>query len=268
MTLSILCTPDTQMSTTTYDHTKGGSPDQSPVTDLQVIPFAEYLVEHEQRLDVPDDNDAILQLVESYIEGSAQSSDLDVESVSENRAPSPGPFVGIRSTPNAGSLQLRQISVVIPAKRNLDDDILESTVDSNNGSTIKPPLKKQRILSKSSKKSQQQSFQTTEREKPCLNCVKDAISGRSYGECYDSSLGPHCYKCNTRRKCEPIPGHAVFIAKEYLRLKRLDGHQATIKNYRTCLRVLLHHTPEDFAYTETEPLTEIELELLGEGAEK
>jgi hypothetical protein len=223
MSLSIPGTPESHLSACS-DHTKGDGPDRLPTADLPAIPFTGYINEGEQGLAVLDDDDSILHQLESFIEYSPHSPEIDIENTNEDRAPSPGQFAGIEFVPNAGPLRLRRV-----VTRKLDD-LHESSIEASDASAsaIKPSQKKQRVGSKSSKKSQKQPLQTTERETPCLGCVKNAISGRSLGECYNTSSGAHCHKCNPTSKCEPIPDHAVCIAREYLRLKRLDSHQAMV----------------------------------------
>jgi hypothetical protein len=221
MSLSIPGTPEAQLSASS-DHIEGDSPHRLSTADLPAIPSTGYINEGEQGLAVSDDDDSILHELERFMEYSLHSPEIDIEGTNKDLAPSPSQFAGIEFVPNAGPLRFRKV-----VKRKLDD-LHESSVEPSDVSTIKPSPKRQQIGSKSSKKSQKQPSQTTEREIPCLGCVKGAISGRTLGECYNTSSGAHCHKCNPTSKCEPIPGHAVCIAREYLRLKKLDSHQAMV----------------------------------------
>ncbi|KAF1945181.1 hypothetical protein EJ02DRAFT_59430 [Clathrospora elynae] len=96
---------------------------------------------------------------------------------------------------------------------------------------------------------------------PCLGCVRSALAGRSYGECFDQlGGGSRCFRCASGHSCVPVSAPAAPIAAKFLAALQGGVSESQLKKLRTALRVVLDSFAEELGSGEEkeEEVEEIE----------
>ena len=71
-----------------------------------------------------------------------------------------------------------------------------------------------------------------EREIPCLDCIRSALSGKSDGKCFNNDVGAgkRCYRCSSGHKCLSAPPSILPLGLRMLQLLSQSKTQVRIES--------------------------------------